>query len=131
MAVSEEQRAQVLESLERGMSLVKACREAGVSKDSRIYELCEADKDFAGKYARARARGYMARADALMDTAADETIEPASRRIIVDTQKWELARMLPKLFGDKVTLAGDADAPFSVKVESITRTIVDPLAPAN
>ena len=33
------------------------------------------------------------------------------RRLRVDTYKWILAKMLPKLYGDKLTLAGDRDAP--------------------
>lgn len=33
------------------------------------------------------------------------------RRLRVDTLKWGLSKMLPKLYGDKLTLAGDPHAP--------------------
>lgn len=41
-------------------------------------------------------------------TIADHTsIDPHDRRIRVDTRKWLLSKDLPKVYGDKVTVAGD------------------------
>ena len=53
---------------------------------------------------------------------ADELLEIADRgsedwqrdRLRVDTRKWLLARALPKRYGDRVTLSGDAAAPLGV-----------------
>jgi hypothetical protein len=104
MAVSKQQREAILQHLANGLSLRKSCREADLSEASRFLEECDRDDALAAQYARARERGYQARADALLDTASDETIEPASRRIITDTMKWELSKMLPKVYGDKLDL---------------------------
>ena len=35
----------------------------------------------------------------------------ARSRLRVDARKWLLSKMLPKVYGDKVALGGDADAP--------------------
>lgn len=35
-------------------------------------------------------------------------------RLRIDARKWVAARMLPKRYGDKVTLAGDADNPLAI-----------------
>ena len=46
-------------------------------------------------------------------------------RLRVDTRKWMLAKMLPKLFGDRVTqeLVGDGDRPIVTRIELV------PIAP--
>ena len=113
MAVSAVQRASVLSDLECGLSLAKAMKAAGVPSSGSWWDAMKADPALADEYAAARAMGYAARADELLDTASDERIEPASRRIIVDTMKWELSKMLPKLYGDKIdhTLAGPDGGP--------------------
>lgn len=107
MAVSTEQRQSVLADLERGLSLAKAMLAADVPSTGTWWDAMKADPSLADDYAQARARGYAARADDLLDKASDESIEPASRRIIVDTMKWELSKMLPKVYGDKLELAGE------------------------
>lgn len=113
MTVSAEQRASVLADLARGLSLAKAMRAADVPSSGSWWDAMRIDPSLSDDYAQARARGYEARADELLDKASDEAIEPASRRIIVDTMKWELSKMLPKLYGDKLdhTLSGPNGGP--------------------
>jgi len=41
------------------------------------------------------------------------------RRLQVDARKWMLAKMLPKKYGDRTTLAGDPGAPLSILMEQI------------
>ena len=115
--VATEQRELILSELAHGSSLRAACRKAGVKDEITIRRLKDVDEEFASQYARARLDGYEARADGLIDTASDEAIEPASRRIIVDTLKWELSKMLPK-YADKVQVNGPDGGPVqhSIKV---------------
>lgn len=44
-------------------------------------------------------------------------------RLRVDTRKWLLSKVLPKVYGDKVTLAGDDTAPLEVVIR---RTVMKP-----
>jgi hypothetical protein len=43
---------------------------------------------------------------------------------MIDAMKWELSKMLPKVYGDKLELAGE----LSHKVEKVVREVVDPKA---
>ena len=78
-------------------------------------------------YARAREVGYHAMADDLIDiadnsrndfmtvTRGDEAVEVVNREVLdrsrlrIETRKWIVAKMLPKVYGDKqeVTMKGD------------------------
>lgn len=122
MALTQKQREIVLEALERGLSLRKACAEADIPEASRVLELCKRDAEFDAQYARARETGYQMLADELIDisntpklgiktkvndkgeteTTEGDMIE--HRRLQVDTRKWMLSKMLPKIYGDKLDL---------------------------
>ena len=81
----------------------RAAGDAGISHCS-VLDWVRDDPELANQYARARQAGLQARADTLMDTAWDPGIEPARLRIIVDAQKWELSKLLPKVYGDKLEM---------------------------
>jgi hypothetical protein len=46
--------------------------------------------------------------------ADDETLDPNSRRIRVDTRKWIASKLKPKKYGDKIELGGDTNAPLII-----------------
>ena len=112
----------VCESMRDGLSLRKACLEAGITA-STFLEFVERSEDIAEQYARAR--------EALIDKIADETIEiadapvgslatggtdsgaVAKQKLQVDTRKWLLSKLAPKKYGDKVeqTLLGADGGP--------------------
>jgi hypothetical protein len=46
-------------------------------------------------------------------------------RLRVDTRKWLLSKALPKIYGDKLALGGDQDAP-PITLRTIKRVIVRP-----
>ena len=50
-------------------------------------------------------------AEEVLTIADNTTLDPQDRRIRVDTRKWLLSKVLPKVYGDKLTVAGDAKAP--------------------
>lgn len=65
---------------------------------------CDDIPGFEDRYTRARMRGYLARADELDDicAGASSTGDVARDRLRFDQRRWELSKMLPKLFGDKL-----------------------------
>jgi hypothetical protein len=88
------------------------------------------DRDgFSTQYTKAREIGYQSMADELMEIADDGRNDWMERRgeedagwqangehiqrsrLRVDTRKWMLSKVLPKIYGDKVTLKGDPDEP--------------------
>lgn len=100
----------VLARIADGSSLRKAAGAEGVAPMTALDNL-RRDPELSVRYAHARQCCYEARADQLMDTAWDETIEPARLRIIVDAQKWELSKLMPKTYGDKLELGGEVRVP--------------------
>jgi transcriptional regulator with XRE-family HTH domain len=105
----------VLQRLAEGLSLRKAAAEAGIDP-STVLKWEDADPEFAQQYAHARATGYKLLADELIEIADDssgDVIETergpvanaefaARSRLRVDTRKWMLSKMLPKVYGDKI-----------------------------
>jgi hypothetical protein len=67
----------------------------------------DADRPFADKYRRAREIGYLRMADELIEIADNEPDAQKARNRI-DVRKWTLAKMLPKVFGDKLEVEATA-----------------------
>lgn len=113
--------------LAEGKSLRAACREVEGAKIQTILDWTVAEGAFAGQYAQARARAYAMLADEIVEisdetevaaTYKDEAVTlgldataVARNRLRVDTRKWMLSKMLPKVYGDKVALTGDGGGP--------------------
>ena len=110
--------------------------------DNSLRKVCDADdmphrdtvrdwvindhKGFSDQYARARRMQALEWAEETIEISDSENQGDTQRaRLRVDTRKWLLSKVLPKVYGDKVTLAGDSDAPIAVNV---TRTIIHPNA---
>jgi Bacteriophage Sf6, terminase small subunit-like len=85
--------------------------------------------EFGDQYAIVRRLGYKKRADELLeiaDNASADWIETENghrildnvhvnrARLMIDTRKWLLSKMLPKVYGDHLTVAGDPDQPIRV-----------------
>jgi hypothetical protein len=115
--ISEKQRATILQRLEDGLSLRKACVEADVIRPAAVLDIARSDPVFGEQYARAREAGYQARADRLTDDSWNMSIPADHKRIIIDTQKWELSKMLPKVYGDRLNLEHSG----SVSTQTLTR----------
>ena len=101
--------------LAEGQSLRKAAAACSVSA-SHVLDWCDTNAEFGEQYARARARGYQQLADEILEISDDssgdiiatehgEKVDSefvARSRLRVDSRKWMLAKMLPKVYGDKV-----------------------------
>jgi len=122
------QKAQIIARMCEGESLRSICRTAGFPTSGAVFHWVDADTDFARQYAHARE----AQADALFDDLAEvaeaalqaETaVEVSARKLIIETTKWRISKILPKKYGDKLELAGDAKNPLGITV--IERRIID------
>ena len=100
----------VCEKLEMGESLVAISRMEGMPSQSAVYEWLEQHSDFAERYARARARQADTLADSILDIADGEG-DSDDKRVRIDSRKWLAGKLRPKVYGDKVAVGGDADAP--------------------
>jgi hypothetical protein len=130
-----ETRQAVIECLRDGLSLRKAAETNGVSP-STVLGWVDADPAYSEQYAQARARGYLLLADEIIEISDDSSGDVidtehgpkvdaervARSKLRVDSRKWMLAKMLPKVYGDKLDLNHSG----SVRFEKIEAVVVDP-----
>ena len=103
----------ILDRLAGGQSLKAACREECVDR-STVMWWTKTRKEFATAYNAARQAGYELLADDLLEAvnrAHEVASDPesgsqrvAACRLEVDTKKWILAKMLPKVYGDRTQM---------------------------
>lgn len=106
-----------------GQSLRRICRSVnGMPKHSTVLSWVAEDKGLADQYTRAINSSADYGFDALQDLPTEivqkylkEGWEPKDAiqiaKLEVDKEKWRLAKMVPKKYGDKMTLAGDSENP--------------------
>jgi len=114
----------ICELLAEGNSLTKICAVDGMPSVSTVISWHIQDREgFSAQYTRARQIGYEVIADGIRDKAADDSNDVTGElqmpnsvavqrsRLIVDTDKWFLGKVLPKIYGDSSTLkvGGDPD----------------------
>jgi hypothetical protein len=127
----------ILDQLSEGRTLREVCRDPGMPTHSCVLLWVKGDVDgFSAKYRAAREVGWLVQADALLDIANDGSNDWMRRqtqdgkveitldhehiarsRLRVDTLKWLIAKNLPKIYGEKLTLGGDPENPIAIKVE--------------
>ena len=91
----------VLESLEEGSSLRAAAKKAGTTH-STVLRWVREDQELANQYTRAREIGYALLADELLEICDAVKNDPQRDRLRVDTRKWLLAKVMPKIYGDRI-----------------------------
>lgn len=121
MAFNQETADKVLEKISEGLSLREACRQVGANART-VLDWTEANPEFGAHYAHTRARAYEMLADEIVGISDETAVEAkyndedvtlaldatavARNRLRVDTRKWMLSKMLPKVYGDKLELGG-------------------------
>ncbi|MGL4640426.1 MAG: hypothetical protein ACRCVX_11960 [Shewanella sp.] len=95
----------VMESMTHGKSLRESCLEIGMSK-SYFFVVKDSTPELKDQYARARELQAEALFEDLEEVAeealkATTAIEVQARRLIVDTRKWRLSKIVPKRYGEK------------------------------
>lgn len=121
-------KTEIIRRMSAGESLRAICRDDGFPDPATIIKWTAADDVFAQQYAHARderADVYFDRLDEVSEAAenAPDAVKVAGLRLKADNIKWQLARMAPKRYGDKLELGGALD--LNSKIERITRRVVD------
>jgi hypothetical protein len=108
--------------------LKAACEEASIPQPT-VISWVKSDDKFSSEYARARESGYLLMAEELVQIAdtpelgvevktnelGEREVKEGDmlghRKLRVDTRKWLLSKMLPKVYGDstKVEIGGSLD----------------------
>lgn len=113
----------ILAKVEAGQSERSACEEEGMN---RATFRAQALKMQAGdQYARvlaALAESQVEKMEVTLQDMRDGIIDAAQARVEIDARKWFASKFLPKRYGDKLELAGDAERPLTVNITRLTDT---------
>lgn len=137
----------ILDKIIEGKSMSSICREEGMPAPSTVMRWIANNKDLQERYARAcveRTEALMEEMFAIADDSSNDWMmidghRVANREVIdrsklrVDVRKWNMAKMKPKKYGDKIDIDGEirhitpllgGDAR---RTEAIEAVIVDPI----
>lgn len=115
----------VLTNLANGVSLMQQCSRGIIPCDhATIYRWMDAaGEDYARRYARARAtcaEHIIAECDGYVEDVVKGVMTPEQARVALGYKQWLAGRIAPKVYGDKVHLAGDEDNPVRVDIARLT-----------
>jgi hypothetical protein len=102
---ADDQITDLLTALEGGKALLAICKDPRMPSRSRVYQMIEADPEFAGQFRAARAQGVHALAEQCLEIAdekAKDAVEVADKRVRIDTRLRLAGKWLPKIYGDKI-----------------------------
>lgn len=99
--------------------LHQVAQDEDMPAEATIYAWLGKHAAFAEKYARARALRAFRRyesVDKVIEDLRAGLIDHNTARVQIDAIKWQTGKENPKAFGDRLELAGDAQAPLTVQV---------------
>lgn len=118
MAYSKEQIEDIFERIcaliESGRPTLKAVKEIGISGET-FYKWMNASEDKSNRYARAKSNSielkfesieddYMANPERDTETGKIDPAWVQLQRLKIDAKKWELSKLKPKKYGDKLDI---------------------------
>lgn len=114
---------EILHHMENGLSENKACQIVNVPRSTFRMRVARFNAENDANYARSLATLAETKIEAI-DSAVDMLlrgeIDPMTARVVIDTYKWQAARLLPKKYGDKLDLTSDGKALPTPLLGSIT-----------
>lgn len=100
-------------------SLRQVCMDEDMPAESTVYLWLKDHASFSEKYARARQLRAFRRSEDIDEVTQQIKIgqlDPAAGRVVIDSIKWQAGKEAPKVFGDKLELSGNEEAPLTVVV---------------
>lgn len=111
---TQEMSDKICDALSDGKSLRTVCAQEGFPERITVFKWLREREGFAAQYARAKQEAADALADDMTAIADDETLDPNSRRIRVDTRKWIASKLKPRVYGDKLDLGTGDSGPIVI-----------------
>lgn len=110
---------ELLARLRTGDTLRQVCKLDWMPSASTVMDWVREDREgFSARYALAREIGALTMADEILEIADNKGEDVQRDRLRVDTRKWLLAKVLPKVYGDKTMVSGDPEgAPIKASLE--------------
>lgn len=111
----------VCDLIAEGMSIRAACEQLNVKPST--FMLCVSKPEFSAHYTRAREERADSRFEKLDQVVKDMrtgVIDSQMARVEIDTLKWQMGKERPKVYGERLELAGDQSAPILHRVEFVS-----------
>ena len=122
----------IFDDISKGISLRRACKNIGIPRIT-FFDWIDKEQRFADLYTRARQQGIEARFESIEEDYNEEPqrdpetgkIDSAwvqLQRLKIDSKKWELSKLAPKKYGDKIDVTSKGEsiqAPSVVNVKII------------
>lgn len=116
-----EVKQKVCELLAQGIPLSKICKMKDMPTYMTVLTWQKEDAEFSDSSARAKQDGTHALADEALEIADDPLIDPADKRIRIDTRIRLIGKWNARAYGDKLAHTGpDGSGPVQVNVQRFT-----------
>ena len=124
----------IFEDISKGISLRKACKNSGIPRLT-FYNWIDDEQKEIDRYTRAKEQGIEARFESIEEDYSEEPqrdpetgkIDSAwvqLQRLKIDSKKWELSKLAPKKYGDKIDVTSKGE---SIQAPSVVNVkIVEP-----
>ena len=100
-----------------GRAIIEVAAESWCPSEASIYRHMAADDEFRARIDAARAAQQEHEADACVRMADEATTDDWQVvKLRIWARQWRASKLAPKRYGERVTHAGDADAPLTVQV---------------
>src|SRR5882757_2847096 len=111
---------EVCRRMAEGASLREVCRDNAVP-ESTVRQWVRDDRDgFAARYQGARVLQVESFGDQIIEIGNREDLDPQDKRLRCDNLKWLMSKLLPKRYGDRLLVAGDAENPLQVLHQQVS-----------
>jgi hypothetical protein len=102
---------EVCRRLAEGASLREVCRDHGMPESSVRQWVRDNRDNFSVRYQTARVLQVEAWGDLIIEIGNRDDLDPQEKRVRIDSLKWLMSRIVPKKWGDRLVVAGEADSP--------------------
>jgi len=108
---------EIVRRIGEGESLRAICRDDGMPTEGAVRLWVIDDREgFASHYAKARQSQAVHWAEEILEIADDKGAEHQRSRLQVDTRKWLLSKVLPKVYGEKLDVRTEGDGTINVTI---------------
>lgn len=118
---TDEQLLTILEDHASGKTIAEACRCRGIEPNGAIYERLSGSL-LAGVYAQARQAYAHNRVSSIYDAVQNEP-DVQRARLYADVAKWEVSKVLPRIYGDQVADVGKERVVFNIQMGNPSQTV--------
>ena len=112
--------AEVCRRMAEGASLREVCRDNGVAEATVRQWVRDNREGFAARYHAARVLQVESWSDQIIEIGNREDLDPQDKRLRCDNLKWLMSKLLPKRYGDRLLVAGDAESPLQVLHQQVS-----------